>query len=159
MKCALTLKILLNQVALNPDMRQQITEKSPDEATNALWKGFLEELMSCLVYSERVDMRKWKNSTGHAFSVKLLKRKSLKTLPFGEFLYETFMSSVESLKRGEQGSDWRLEWLKFLEYNYFSGSFLAGVYVMWNYDFQTIAGISYALLRTGSLLGVVGWLK
>jgi len=33
---------LLNQVALNPDMRQQITEKSPDEATNALWKGFLE---------------------------------------------------------------------------------------------------------------------
>jgi len=50
----------------------------------------------------------------------------LKTLPFGEFLYETFMSSVESLKRGEQGSDWRLEWLKFLEYNYFQGLFWRG---------------------------------
>jgi len=60
---------LLNQVALNPDMRQQITEKSPDEATNALWKGFLE---GCLVYSERVDMRKWKNS---------FETEKLKTLP------------------------------------------------------------------------------
>jgi len=76
---------LLNQVALNPDMRQQITEKSPDEATNALWKGFLEELDELLVYSERVDMRKWKNSTGHAFSVKLLKRKSLKRYPLESF--------------------------------------------------------------------------
>ncbi len=94
-------------------------------------------------------MRKWKNSTGHAFFGEAFETEKLKTLPFGEFLYETFMSSVESLKRGEQGSDWRLEWLKFLEYNYFSGSFLAGVLRYVELRFQTIAGISYALLRTG----------
>jgi len=140
---------LLNQVALNPDMRQQITEKPPGEATNALWKGFLEErdeLLGLLGESGYAEMEEFYRARffGEAFETE-----KLKTLPFGEFLYEAFMSSVESLKRGEQGSDWRLEWLKFLEYNYFSGSFLAGVLRYVELRFQTIAGISYALLRTG----------
>jgi len=114
-----------------------------------LWKGFLEELdelLGLLGESGYAEMEEFYRARffGEAFETE-----KLKTLPFGEFLYETFMSSVESLKRGEQGSDWRLEWLKFLEYNYFSGSFLAGILRYVELRFQTIAGISYALLRTG----------
>ena len=140
---------LLKQVALSPDIREQITEKTPDEATNALWNGFLEELDELLGLLEESGYTEMEEFYRARFFSDAFETEKLKMLPFGDFLYEAVVSSVESLKRGEQGSDWRLEWLKFLEYNYFSGSFLAGVLRYIELRFQTIAGISYALLRTG----------
>jgi len=140
---------LLKQVALNPDIREQIAEKSPDEATNALWEGFLEELDELLGLLEESGYKQMEEFYRARFFGEPFEMERLKALPFGDFLYEAFVSSVESLKSGEQGADWRIEWLKFLESQYFSGSFLAGVLRYIELRFQTIVGISYALLRTG----------
>jgi len=75
---------LLNQVALNPDMRQQITEKPPGEATNALWKGFLEELdelLGLLGESGYAEMEEFYRARffGEAFETEKLKRYPLES--------------------------------------------------------------------------------
>jgi hypothetical protein len=139
---------LVLQIPLTGKLKEQVAGKSAREAMDALWNDFLHELNELLPLIEEGGYKSLRAFYEARFFAVDYDEEFMKELPFGAFLYSAYMKTKEAIKNGEPNPpDWRKEWLSYLEYQYFLGSFLAGVLRYIELRYQTVTGLSLALLK------------
>ncbi|WP_018962990.1 hypothetical protein [Coprothermobacter platensis] len=139
----------IRQIPLSNALKEQISGKSARRAMEVLWENFLSELDELSMYLEEDGYDIVKAFYEARFKGTEFDEELLRKMPFGNVLSELFIRSKNTKQTANESPvDWRVEWLKYLEQEYYSGSFLAGVLRYIELRFQTVAGLSLALLRT-----------
>ncbi|NPV88578.1 hypothetical protein HPY42_03535 [Coprothermobacteraceae bacterium] len=141
---------LVEQISLPSRLKDEITAKTAHQAMENLWHHFLaelDELLPLIFAQEQDGLRSFYSSR---FKGTPLNLDVLRSMPYGDVLWKLIVAYREALAKGELAveQDWRTQWLNFLEGEYYSGSFLAGVLRYLEMRYQTVSGLSYALLRS-----------